>query len=130
MRPVRPNPYVYTRGRWRSRGAFYCIQREGQTVREFARDFYLSKEWRRARAYIFNRDAGLCVRCGAPGEIVHHKTHLTPENISDPEIALGEDNLETLCRDCHALAHATDSPIDGALMFDEDGNVVERVLLS
>lgn len=26
--------------------------------------------------------------------LVHHKTHLTPENINDPEIALGEDNLE------------------------------------
>ena len=66
-------------------------------MRDFAKAFYLSKEWRRARAYVFNRDAGLCVRCGALGEIVHHKEHLTPQNISNPEIALGEGNLELLC---------------------------------
>ena len=63
-------------------------------------------------------------------EIVHHKEHLTPENINTPEIALGEDNLELLCRDCHALAHASDLPADRGLMFDEDGNLVERELLS
>jgi len=73
-------------------------------LREFARGFYLSKEWRRTRAYIVARDHGLCVKCGRPGEIVHHKEHLTPENINTPEIALGENNLELLCRDCHALA--------------------------
>ena len=63
-------------------------------MREFARGFYLSKEWRRTRAYIVARDHGLCVKCGRPGEIVHHKEHLTPENINTPEIALGENNLE------------------------------------
>ena len=41
----------------------------------------------------------------SPGEIVHHKIHLTPDNINVPEIALSWDNLELLCRDCHALAH-------------------------
>ena len=99
-------------------------------MREFAREFYLSKEWRRVRAYIVERDHGLCVKCGPPGEIVHHKEHLTPENIDDPEIALGEDNLELLCRDCHGLAHASDLPTDRGLMFDEEGNLVERELLS
>jgi len=99
-------------------------------MREFARAFYLSKRWRKVRAYIFNRDAGLCVRCGAPGEIVHHREHLTPENISNPAIALGEDNLELLCRECHSLAHAGELPTDSALTFDEDGNVVRRELLS
>lgn len=99
-------------------------------MREFARGFYLSKEWRRARAYIVARDHGLCVKCGRPGEIVHHKEHLTPENINTPEIALGENNLELLCRDCHALAHASDLPTDRGLTFDEEGNLVERELLS
>lgn len=45
-------------------------------MRDFAKAFYLSKEWRRARAYVFNRDAGLCVRCGALGEIVHHNAEI------------------------------------------------------
>lgn len=99
-------------------------------MRDFAKAFYLSKEWRKARAYIFDRDEGLCVRCGELGEIVHHKEHLTPQNISDPEIALGEDNLELLCRDCHALAHPGGLPTDSGLMFDDEGNVVKRELLS
>ena len=43
-----------------------------------------------------------CVRCGAIGEIVHHKIHLSPENIDNPDISLSEDNLELLCRDCYA----------------------------
>ena len=64
----------------------------------------------------------------APRRIVHHKEHLTPENINTPEIALGENNLELLCRDCHALAHASDLPTDRGLMFDEEGNLVEREL--
>ena len=99
-------------------------------MREFAKAFYLSKEWRKARAYIFSRDGGLCVKCGALGEIVHHREHLTPENISNPVIALGEDNLELLCRNCHTLAHAGELPVDSRLMFDEEGNIVERGLLS
>lgn len=98
-------------------------------MREFAKAFYLSKEWRRVRAFIFLRDAGLCVRCGRPGEIVHHKVPLTPGNISDMEIALGADNLELLCRDCHALAHAGSLPLAAGLAFDEDGNVVKREFL-
>lgn len=95
-------------------------------MREFAKAFYLSREWRRARACIFARDAGLCVHCGALGEIVHHKEPLTPANISNPAIALGEENLELLCRDCHALAHAGSLPADSGLAFDEEGNIVKR----
>lgn len=99
-------------------------------MRDFAKAFYLSKEWRRARAYIFDRDAGLCVRCGELGEIVHHKEPLTPQNINNPEITLGEGNLELLCRNCHALAHAGDLPTDSGLTFDEEGNVIKREPLS
>lgn len=99
-------------------------------MRDFARSFYLSKEWRRARAYVFNRDVGLCVKCGAFGEIVHHKVPLSPGNISNLEIALGESNLELLCRECHALAHAGELATDSRLTFDEDGNVVKREFLS
>lgn len=47
-----------------------------------------------------------------PGVIVHHKIHLTPENIYDRNIALSWDNLELLCRDCHDKEHeVTDSLI-------------------
>ena len=70
-------------------------------MKAFAKAFYESAAWRRTRAYILKRDAGLCVRCGAPGCIVHHKTELTPRNIDDPMITLNEDNLETVCRTLH-----------------------------
>jgi len=97
-------------------------------MRDFAKEFYLSKEWRAARDYIFRRDLGLCVKCGAVGEIVHHKIHLTPENIDDPFVTLAEENLELLCRDCHAAEHATNLPTDPGLMFDEHGNLIERIV--
>ena len=90
-------------------------------MRAFAKAFYESPAWRSTRAYIIKRDAGLCVRCGALGAIVHHKRPLTPDNIDDPLVSLNEKNLETLCRACHAIA-------DG-LAFDENGNVVEAALM-
>ena len=95
-------------------------------MREFAKSFYLSPAWRKTRAYIIKRDMGLCVRCGKPGEIVHHKVHLTPQNIDDPDISLSTDNLELLCRECHALEHQGEPCTAEGLMFDEDGNLVER----
>lgn len=42
-----------------------------------------------------------------PGEIVHHKIHIEPENINNPNIALNWDNLQLLCRQCHGEAHGT-----------------------
>ena len=53
---------------------------------------------------------GLCEDCMAngiikAGEIVHHIVPLTPENISDPNIALSWNNLRLVCRDCHAKEH-------------------------
>ena len=86
-------------------------------MREFAKAFYESPAWRRTRAYILKRDAGLCVHCGEPGVIVHHKIELTPRNIDDPAIALGEDNLETVCRTCHALIHEGTPPLADGLAF-------------
>ncbi|MCM1220562.1 MAG: HNH endonuclease [Lachnospiraceae bacterium] len=98
-------------------------------MREFAKAFYESPAWRSTRAYILKRDAGLCVRCGALGVIVHHKRPLTPGNIDDPLVSLNENNLETLCRACHAIAHGAAPPIADGLAFDENGNVVEAALM-
>lgn len=92
----------------------------------FAIAFYNSKQWKRMRAYIYSRDNGVCVKCGACGEIVHHKEHLTPENISDLEIALGEDNLELVCRNCHELEHPGEPITAEGLCFNEYGDLIER----
>ena len=40
-----------------------------------------------------------------PAEIVHHKIVLTPENINDREVALNWENLQCVCRECHAKIH-------------------------
>lgn len=98
-------------------------------MKAWAKEFYQSAAWKRTRAYIFQRDFGLCVRCGAPGDVVHHKEYLTPSNINDADVTLSEDNLETLCRQCHALEHQGAQEVDTTLAFDEDGNVVERIRL-
>lgn len=74
-------------------------------ARDFAKSFYRSKEWQQTREYILKRDYYLCVRCGKPAEEVHHKQHLSPENIGDIKITLNPDNLESLCRDCHFEEH-------------------------
>ena len=93
---------------------------------DFASEFYSSTVWKKVRGYIFRRDAGLCVMCGEAGEIVHHRTPITPENITDPAIALDGDNLELLCRVCHGIEHSSSLPTDRALTFDANGNLVER----
>jgi len=53
---------------------------------------------------------GLCEKCMGkgivtPAEIVHHKIPLTDDNINDLSISLSWDNLEALCRTCHAEEH-------------------------
>ena len=101
-------------------------------AREFARRFYDSKAWRLTREAYINANP-LCERCYRmgrikPGEIVHHVEHLTPENINDPSYSVSFENLETVCRDCHAKEHPEiygktdmEPPRVG---FDMFGNVV------
>jgi len=81
-------------------------------AKAFARRFYSSKAWQDCRNEYAKRQHHLCENClrqgiYKPGEIVHHKIELDPVNIENPEIALRFDNLELLCRDCHAAIHDT-----------------------
>ncbi|MBC3796443.1 HNH endonuclease [Acetobacterium tundrae] len=99
----------------------------------FAKQIYNSKRWITKREYIFSKTFGICERCGRPGEEVHHKIYLTPENIHDPGIVYGEDNLELLCRDCHFDEHRKTNPLsnnfkkrvgitNNGMYFDDEGN--------
>lgn len=81
-------------------------------MKEFAESFYFSPAWRKCRAAYVRSKGGLCERClerglYVPGVIVHHKIHLTPQNIGDESVTLNWDNLELVCRDCHAELHAS-----------------------
>lgn len=79
-------------------------------AKAFARRFYSSKAWQTCRNEYAARRQFLCEDClrrgiYKPGVIVHHKIELDPINIEKPEVALNFDNLELLCRECHAERH-------------------------
>lgn len=79
-------------------------------MKDFARAFYSSTAWKRTREAYAKTRQNLCEICLSkglikPGEIVHHKIILTPENINHPEVTLNYDNLQLVCRDCHAAIH-------------------------
>lgn len=100
--------------------------------RAFAKSFYKSKEWQMTRDYILKRDNYLCVKCGRPAEEVHHKIHLSPENIGDVNITMNPDNLASLCRDCHFEEHRGEHGRGRELLesnpytFDEKGNLIPK----
>ena len=104
-------------------------------ARDFAVAFYHSPAW------LHNRKAymemvvdtpfglvppGMCERCFERGElvpakVVHHKVHLTPENIDDPHVTLAYDNMQRLCQDCHAEVHSDSAPL--RVTFNDDGTI-------
>lgn len=91
------------------------MKRAGQKV-------YDSRKWRRIRKSYLESKHYICERCGQPATICHHKIYLTPENISNAEIAYDCNNLEALCQACHNLEHEHFQQI-GAV-FTSSGGVV------
>lgn len=99
-------------------------------ARAFAKAFYSSKAWQDCRNEYAKSVHYLCENClrkgiYKPGVIVHHIEELTPMNITNPEIATGYDNLEMLCRECHALEHKRISK-GRRYLIDEQGNVIVK----
>lgn len=79
-------------------------------MKPFAEKFYKSKAWENTRLAYLKSVGGLCERCLSKGiykaaVIIHHKTHLSPDNIGDPTVSLSWNNLEALCMDCHNKEH-------------------------
>lgn len=73
-------------------------------------DFYRTEEWIKLTEKIKLQSAGKCAICHKTVSdwrtlIVHHKIHLTMDNVFDPNISLNENNLETICLDCHNKEH-------------------------
>ncbi|MDD3122650.1 MAG: AAA family ATPase [Candidatus Izemoplasmatales bacterium] len=111
-------------------------------AREFAKSFYRTEAWIKARKFAFDRDYGLCQQCLEkgitdsdgeliPGEEVHHKIFLRPSNINDPFITLNPDNLITLCRNCHMDIHRKKKKrrntlnIKSGVFFNERGDMMK-----
>ena len=95
----------------------------------YAKKFYASKSWRNTRNAYFQSKHGLCEECGEAEKrmIVHHKNHITPQNINDVNITLNWDNLQLLCLTCHNKTHFEKySPVKDGFGFDEYGNFIEK----
>lgn len=98
-----------------------------------ATGFYNSGAWKQTRRNYKQSVGGLCERCLAkgiiaPAEVIHHKVELTPDNIKDLNISLGWDNLQALCRQCHAEVHDEiyASKSGRRYKIDNSGKVVMR----
>lgn len=96
-------------------------------MKPYAEKFYKGKKWQACRDAYTHSVRGLCERCLAkgiikPGVIVHHKIHLTPDNIKDETVSLNWDNLELVCRECHAELHGNLK----RYRFGENGEILIR----
>lgn len=94
-------------------------------MKEYAKDFYKSDAWKKARVAVIKRANGLCERCRAagqykPGVIVHHKKYITPGNIHDARVTLDLNNLEYVCEDCHNKEHKAKVPVKAEDVEDYD----------
>lgn len=94
-------------------------------MKPYAKEFYTSAAWQQCREAYAKSKKYLCENCLqrgllTPGEIVHHKINITPENINNPEITLNFKNLRLVCRKCHAEEH---KQRDRRYYIDEDGKV-------
>lgn len=86
-------------------GSIAAMKRDPKIVK-----FYHSPQWKKISMNYKKSVGGLCEDCMAkgiytPGEIVHHKIHITPMNVENPEISLDFENLKLVCRKCHAEEH-------------------------
>lgn len=94
-------------------------------AKEWAKDFYQSTSWKKTRDYILAKHNYICQMCKErPAEIVHHIIWLTPGNINNPEITLGENNLTPVCRECHGIIHEGVPATVDNLFFNKNGDLV------
>lgn len=104
----------------------------GEIMRSIDSGFYKNARWQKCQGAYMQYVNGLCERCLKRGEIVpakivHHRVHLNEDNVNDPSIAYGFDNLEALCIDCHNKEHFGEKQEqryffkDGKLFINSDG---------
>jgi 5-methylcytosine-specific restriction endonuclease McrA len=100
---------------------------EAEMAREFSKSLYNSKAWEETRKAFLKSKFYLCNRCKGTAVLVHHKKYLNENNINDPEITLGWDNLEALCNSCHEKEHGREFEVTREdVTFDSQGNLIKR----
>ncbi|WP_333861925.1 HNH endonuclease [Clostridium sp.] len=92
-------------------------------AQKYALNFYRSKEWVKCRNGFMQSKNYICERCGKAADIAHHKKHITPQNINNPNITLNWDNLQALCIECHNVIHGSNPCIEG-VSFDSAGDLI------
>lgn len=99
-------------------------------AREFAKSFYASRSWEQTRLAYLQSKHGLCEieGCTEPGVIVHHKVHITPKNINDPNITLAWGNLQLLCMTHHNQIHHGNGEVitRDDVCFNAYGELIKR----
>lgn len=93
-------------------------------AKEYAKSFYNSSAWIKCRNSFMKSKHYICDRCGEQAYIVHHKKHITPLNINDPNITLNWDNLQPLCTECHNVVHGNGEATIKGVSFDENGDLI------
>ena len=91
-------------------------------MKEYAKDFYTGKQWKKISRLYMARQHYVCERCGGGGigKICHKKKNKTPRNIHKTAITRSIDNLECLCQECHNQEHSAKM---SRAIFDGDGNM-------
>lgn len=71
--------------------------------------FYRSREWRALRAYVYEREKGLCQRCKCFvwGRRAHCH-HVVPISV-DVTLRLVKENIRLLCPNCHIIEENEES---------------------
>ena len=96
-------------------------------AKDWSKGFYNSAAWKKERQAVLMRDRYRCTEpgCYRTAQEVHHIKELTEQNVSDPMIALNENNLRSLCSDCHKRItrrmKSKDNMILPDIIFDENG---------
>lgn len=104
------------------------------------KDFYNSKAWKTTRRNVWLKQSCTCYICHRPvyvdgispyiekdkrrTGIVHHIKELDNDNVYDDTIALNEENLIGVCKDCHESLHHQDKAIRSDYRFDENGQII------
>ena len=75
-------------------------------LKKYNQNFYKTYAWKKKRKEILDRDNRECQECKKHGKVsratvVHH----VKEYKLFPSLALDDENLESLCRDCHEAKH-------------------------
>lgn len=69
-------------------------------------EFYNSRTWRNKRKEILLRDNNECQHCKLDGGYTRaHTVHHIQELVHHPDLALKNNNLVSLCFECHERVH-------------------------